>query len=565
MVNKMNFNNNNFSNDPFKTNNNAPLSFTGNSNTPKNDNPFAINNNILTSGFNTNNTPQFDINTKPLGNRTGDLSVGAIRSVRVISCDFCLMVEQAPMGFRPFISKVNDTDVLEQLPNFVRENRYGAAFRSESLNSIVNDIISISANSTGNIPLINGWDIKRYSFAIMAEVVRSTGNSQNYLIEGFTDTPNISASSDGSNVFVDPQMVLFVNNVVSFGERTNTYNGVKSLVPIDSFNIINKDPFEKGTQVNQLVTQRPFDVANMAISGTLSGNSSKLVLDSRSSVATEAKTSRLSNNNPSTYVAKILNDSISAIDSSNTDNIFNSTTIRNMIDQVREPSLGQNGFLQQLGRVNHDYPTAVSSFEWKDLTQLDPSLSNPGCQYLTLRDASTRARHLPTNGLVCEDINGSGPEQMFAASIANSVSDLMAQCRATEVSLSATNHGGVDDIKCTGMLCYDRNEIIVQSQLMERMFAANVVQLLNYNCNYSYNIVVQSYLWGETFVKINLGYGSYTFLFPNFANSMYSPMLTNSRGGTEDISRHLLSVANLVNEEQHKSMHSLRKDSNSVI
>ena len=64
-------------------------------------------------------------------------------------------------------------------------------------------------------------------------------------------------------------------------------------------------------------------------------------------------------------------------------------------------------------------------------------------------------------------------------------------------------------------------------------------------------MAVNSSKWGDTFVKINLGYGTFDFMFPNFANSTWSPVLTNDKVSTENISRHLLTIANTVNEVQY--------------
>lgn len=481
-------------------------------------------------------------------NKQTEFGSGAIRSVRVISCNFIEMVEQANMGFRPFVSNVTNSDVMDMIPQFVANNRAGANFKSQNFNPIVNDIVSLSSNSLGGIPLVNGWNIRRYSFAIKAEIVRSNGNTQNYLIEGFTDTPSLSTQHERINI--DPNMVLYVNNVVGFSERMSNLTGFKTLVPFENYNVISKDPFAPGTQVHQLVTQRPYDITNMSVGGLLAGNTSSVVADARSSVATEAKTSNLSNNNPTNYVAKIINEGINAIDRSNTDNIFNTTAVRNMLNEVGEPALPNNGFLKQLGKISKDYATAVTSFTWGELTALDNALLNPMCTYLNVYPAVNRAVHLPPTGLSCDDVNGSGNEQVFAAMIANGITDLMNVCRATEVSVMATNASCVDQADVTSMRCFDQADVPLQSQLFEKLFIANIIQMMNHNTQFQYNIAVQCSMWSETYVKINLGYGNFTFLFPNFANSMYSPMVTNQKAGTEDISRHLLSFANRVNDAQ---------------
>lgn len=61
--------------------------------------------------------------------------------------------------------------------------------------------------------------------------------------------------------------------------------------------------------------QRPYDVASMSLQGVLAGNTSNFIIDARSSLGVGEKTSTLANNNPATYVAKIINDGISAIGS----------------------------------------------------------------------------------------------------------------------------------------------------------------------------------------------------------------------------------------------------------
>lgn len=494
--------------------------------------------------------PKFDTSLTSGVPRPAELGSGAITSVRVTSCNFCEMVEQANMGIRPFVSNVTNSQVLDKLPNFVRNQRPGANFKAESLNSIVNDIVGLSGNTLGHIPIVNGWNIKRYSFTIMAEVMRNTGNAQMYMIEGFTDTPELSIAT--GNVHVDPNMVLYVNNVTSFAQRANLHNGALSMVPTENFNVISHDPFQQGALIKDFVTQRPYDVANMNLGGVLVGNMSSQVIDARSSIATDPKTSSLSNNNPASYVAKIINDGLSAIENTHTDTIFNSAATRNMIDNVVEPVLADNGFLQVLGKISRDFNMAVTSFSWRDLVKLDNALSNPACPYLNVYPLTNRPGFLPGSGFMCDDINGSGHEQVFAQTIANGVADIMARCEATEVGVMASNHSGVDEVEVTGLACYDQNKTAINVDLFKMLFQANVMRMVNNNTQFSYNVLVKATLWGETFVKINLGYGTHTFLFPNFANSMYSPVLTNDKAGTLNVSRHLLSMANSINDEQFK-------------
>lgn len=491
--------------------------------------------------------PQFDTTLSGNIPRGTNLGAGAVRSVRVTSCNFCEMVEQANMGFRPFVSNVTDSGILHAIPQFVREQRAGANYKSETMNSIVNDIVSLSSSTMGQIPIVNGWNIRRYSFTLMAEVVRNNGNVQKYMIEGFTDTPDMSFMS---GIKVDPQMVLHVNNVVQFAERTNLVNGSLSMVPVENYGVISADPFNQGAVISDFVTQRPYDVTNMSMGGMLAGNASTVVIDGRSSIAGPAKTSNLANNNPASYVAKIINEGINTINKSNTDSIFSTTAMRNMLDSVSEPSLGQNGFLQALGKISRDFNTAVSSFTWSDLVALDPALSNPHCPYLNVYPLSNRAGFLPSSGFACDDITGSGNEQVFAQQIANGLADIMARCEATQVSLMASNHSNMDEVEVTGMQCFDQTKLQMNVDLLKQLFVFNIMRMLNVNTQFPYNVAVSASVWGETFVKIDLGRGVYTFLIPNFANSMFSPVVTNNKADTVEVSRHLLSIANTVSVEQ---------------
>lgn len=482
--------------------------------------------------------------------KPSDFTTGAVKSIRILSCNFVEMVEQTNMGFRPFVSNVTRTDVLDNIPNIVSENRKGGQFRSENLNPYINDIIALSSNTLGNINIVNGWGIRRYSFTIMVEVMHSNGNAQNYMVEGFTDSPEISTAHERINI--DPNLVMFINNIVCFSERKNQLTGSKTLIPTENFNIICKDPFDKSIPLHDLVTQRPYDITNIGVSGILAGNTSKLAYDSRTSISTTPKMSNLSNNNPSTYVAKIINDGIASIDKAHTDSIYDTTSLREMIDFTRESNINNNGFLRQLGKYQSDIPSAVTSFTWSELTQLDKALASTLCPYLNVYPLSNRGIHLPSNGNSCDNINGSGNEQVFASAIANGITDIMARCRATEVSVMATNSGGEDIADVTSMRCFDQNEVKTQAGVFELLFINNIVKMINHNTNYGYNILAQASVWGETFIKINIGYGSFTFLFPNFANSMYSPMITNQKENTNDISKHLLTIANVINEEQHR-------------
>jgi hypothetical protein len=507
-----------------------------------------------------NNVPSFDTRQQQFHGRINTFDQGAVRSVRVLQCNFAEMPEQQTMGFRPYISNVTNSDVLNIIPEFVKNNRPGAGFRSESMNSIVNDIITLSPNSLGAIPIVNGWGIKRYSVTIMAEIEKSNGSIQRALVEGFTDTPDLSTATGA--IHVSKEMVIYVNNVTNFSQRQNLNTNSIAMIPYENYNVINKDPFASGAPTRTFVTQRPYDIANGSVNGLLAGNASQLILDSRSTIATDPKVSNLNNNNPATYVAKILNEGITAVENSNTDSIFNTTAIRNMSDQLQEPMLPKNSFLVQLGKVVNGTSAAVSSFTWRDLLQLDPGLENPHCPYLNVFTNNQRAGWLPQTGLNCDDVSGSGHEQQFAALIANGIADIMGRCKAVAVTLLASNHSGVDEVNVTSLQCYDQNEIPLMKAQFEQMMLANIIQMYNYSMQFPYNIGASSYLWGETFVKINLGYGQRDFLFPNFANSMYSPVLTNNKADSGQIGQHLMTIAHNVNNAQQNEFIAAHSGSN---
>lgn len=475
---------------------------------------------------------------------------GGIKSVHVTKVSFSEMVEHNTMGYRPFVTNVQDETVFDKLPSFVANNRPGAGFRAESLNSIINDMVQVSANSFGSVPLINGWGIKRFSFMIEAQVVRSNGNAQLYVIEGFTDTDAIRDGGNG-RVSIDPNIVLFVNNVQTFGERRNLATGSLSLVPVDTFGVINRDSFQTN-DLRNVVTQRPYDVTNMLLSNTLIGNTSRVVNDARSSVATESKTTRSNNNNATAYVAKILNEGLMAMDSTNTDTLFNQFSLRNMIDSVAEPTLAQNGFLREIGKIRDGQPSAATSFSWSDLTALDPSMANPMNPNLMLTLANNRSSFLPSNGfsMGLEDINGSGIEQLWGQTIANIANDILASCGANSMQILANNHARHDSVMVPVMECYNPMEAVQQAQVAQVLFQANVINLLQQQGGYSYEISVYCCMYGDTMVSVNLGHGKYDFLFPNFAHSMYSPVLTNNKSTTEDLSRKLMTVATKVGELQ---------------
>ena len=500
-------------------------------------------------------TPSLGFDTDGAAQRQAKLALvgnSAVRSVRVLSCNFIEQVRHNNMGFRPYVSNVVDSNVLEKIPEFVRNAQTKTGYKAASFNPIVNDIIGLSGSSLGTVPIVNGWNIKRYSFAIQAEVVTSNGSVQGYIIEGFTDTDSISTQM--SRVCPDKDMVLYVNNVTSFATRSNLHTGSLTLMPVENYNVIASASFDQSANLRSFSTQRPYDLANAAIDGALLGNAGLYMGDARSSITTDLKTSTLANNNLAVFLSKIINDGVSAMGSNNTDNLFNHKTLNTMTDFMAEPMLGTNGFLQQLGRVNRDYACSVTNFTWGELTQLDTALLNPNCTYLNVFTTDNRPSFMPPDGSFGEDINGSGMEQLYATTIANGLSDALAQCRAVTATIVATNHSGVDVVTCTGMECFNNSteEIKSQKALMEMLFLQNIIMMLNTSRNLSYNIFATVSLYSETYVKINLGYGDYSFLLPNFANSMFSPILTNNKSDALKVGKHMMSLATTISSEEYK-------------
>lgn len=403
-------------------------------------------------------------------------------------------------------SKISDLDVANNIPEIINLNL-----------------------TPSRVDIPNGWREKRARFLMEVESALGSSKLRTY-VQGYTDYLDHSIYGK-----LDPNMRMVVNSIIITSSTTDPIYGKEFINRQAFYNII---PGSNGQlsyieELNGDMTTkkliRPEDIlTSLLLTDRHEGMGVTVV-----NVADEPNTCKISsrvNNSMVKYFNRVTN---SFIDGRNlADNIDDKSEI---FDKARsaayEPDILKNPFLLALYDLTGNISTA--SFTLGDLQRLDPSMrpaffpresdpmvnqfgDNPNLSFMSTDDSADTMQPIP--------------ETMKACIIANELPAYMCECMVTSVSLSMTNINNENVAIVTGIQTFvsGLDPTVWIDPLLTRVRTLLMPKLSDGGMTVFEAHVVADVM-GEITVSLSLyGMQPLVYRFPCYADSLYSPVLTNN-------------------------------------
>ena len=448
-------------------------------------------------------------------------------------------------GFRPYTATDDTKSVVNNAVNIINERKFNMGrFSPSNVGSITDNMIAVAGASTGNIGISNGWNNRRFMFTINVDVQMSSGGCINYIVSGFTDTNNISIM--GNNVNIDPNIELHITNI---SEGRSSGSG---LFISKSDQILTRQHYMNDLSVNgnEFRSQRPMDVFNTITSNMFKGNNTTSFSNTETALGTPVFGNRF-NNIPNQYSANIFNSYVDAANANSSyvgENYHPEVAELVSTESAKESYITNNKFLDFLN-ANNDEFTVRTSFTWGDLVRIDPNIMDR----LHVNLLSDRESFLPSSGFVTANTNNrSDLLGQIAAVLGSSIPALATRCNIQIINFIANNTFGVHNVNVINCQSFNPATQRMHGDQFATQLPSQVLDSLFTNMQLVYELSVYCQVNSETFIKLKVhgpNGGNEDFLIPTFAESLFTPTVTNNVNTIDSISEAVKFVTTRIAEE----------------
>lgn len=472
------------------------------------------------------------------------------------SVNFNEVSEFATQGFRPYNVNHDTESVVQNALNVISERNFNMGrFSPSSVGAISDNMISLSGSSMGNIAIVNGWNNRRYMFSITVEVQMSSGGSICYIVTGFTDTNNVNVN--GNHISIDPSIVLHITNIAET-QVSHNQDGTTGLFVNKSDQVLTRQHYmnDLSVQGNEFRSQRPMDIFNTMTSNMFKEEGSNTTyINTETSLGVPVFGNRF-NNIPNQYSANIFN---SYVDAADTNSAYVGEHYAPQVAELvaapsaKETYVSQNKFLEYLNMNEQSFNTRTA-FTWRDILEIDPNIMDR----FHLNRIGDRESFLPSSGLITANTNNrSDLMGQIASVLATSIPALANQCNLTTVSFLANNNFGTHYVSVADCTSFNPATFKAHSSKFEQLLPSQVLDSLFTAMQLSYEMTVYCQVNSETFIKLRVNGGPIEdFLIPTFAESLYTPIVTNNPNTISSISDTVKNLTTRISEEstRHSSV-----------
>lgn len=397
--------------------------------------------------------------------------------------------------------------------------------------------ISQAPESTTSIGIANGWGEKRYTFVLEVRCEYQTGGSTLYKIQGYTDYAGLSLSS----MNIDPNMVLYINNIMTLREDTQSFasGSVKTPVLLSDQKLM----FDNGTSFNNAKQEliRPADVYQIVdYKSMIEAGDTSRVFNTGNTINALPKFSRKSNDVPTTFAANMLNAAITCIPNGN---IHNDVALRkDAMSFLRENSTVSNEFLHRL--ADHQATGIASgSFRWRDLTTLDPSILARHDCIKVVDDSEMFDNSFATvqhSAGSSEWWHGANVESRWAATLTHAVPSILMACGLGSVAFVATNHSGQTQVKILNGDSFSGFNAETNFMKFSNRLSREILADLSFADTMGYYVEVFCTFGGDTKVRVSVNGGhTIDYVAPTFCDSLFSPVVTANSSHSSGLASNL--------------------------
>ncbi len=404
------------------------------------------------------------------------------------------------------------------------------------------EIMALNHHTTGKVEIPHGWQTQRLRFMMEIETPFN-GNVKSIYIQGFSEYHDPSFSGR-----IDPKMDFYINSVTTVIRMFDpmgraivrpfrTYNVITDLAGGTKYEEI--DSFMNNATDLKLI--RPTDIFEDITVSDMYGETN--VVNTVGNIGNQPNTSDRANNDTLKYFTRTLN---SFMDSKNTSEVSydQSDIMKNAAINVTEENIMGNEFVYALHKATG--AMSPTTFTLDHLVTIDPGIQNKilmagGDNMVGLRD------NVGLDSTMTANMLQPTAEVMTATTIAQSVSSNMVEHMLTTVDLSFTNASGQNAVIVSNVTSYI--EGIPITNYINKL-VSKIESVLMPEVTHNGMVLIEAYvhadLLGDTTVSISINSQPADVVrFPTFADSLYSPVISNSvdRAGTSEDFRNIFDSA----------------------
>lgn len=407
--------------------------------------------------------------------------------------------------------------------------------------------------------IVNGWDARRLRFMMYVEATRQN-STQFFTFTGFTDRDGTAPLmrnglliAGSSEITMDDDMILYVTNVFQTRSRPrNMAGGYESGYSnpgwVHRSQLLSGDHTDSFDR-NNFYSMLPHQIAAAIDGDTWASNPDPSASrreadhydDRRYNITSRPVLGDRTLSNPARYVSDLVSTlGILASDRDSEDGqIYSQAWAKGAQDSA---SVRNNPFLAAIGRVAGGSPFSGGSFTYADLLEVDPGVDEifEKVQCDTIRDPSRAMASDYLNGSNTEGWGPSGIEQIAATSILSGVTGIMMEFGADYMVFKADNcsPGGemlVHPIRCLGMGGPLPKDFVFQlcGRLEQEVFVP-----VTHGNEVPFEGDFEIEINGKSTLDFSFDDRNKTpFVSANFADSLFSPFVTNNEADIRTMAR----------------------------
>lgn len=410
---------------------------------------------------------------------------------------------------------------------------------SETCNNFImpSERVESYQGQTMAVAMPNGWGDNRYTFIMIVETTADNLVTRE-LIAGYTDCRDV-AMRGIQDILISPNTVFYVNTVTKLSQRS--VNGIQIPTVVGSYSVIGSgfsvDAYNgattwRMTPQNLIQSAKASNVMGMS---TLPADGHQPIIGSDyRQVQQAAVLTNRTNNSPTNVFSKIIENMATTI---------NADAMTGMVDPVRaqatvqgkvaDPSILNSIFM---GALYNFFNARVAHFDYKFLQQI--------CPYL---EQITR---VDDTGYETTQYQGQWDkptiESIMAVVVSNIVTSFMTTSSLTAIEFTITNMlpiatmGGLSNFATQTTITDIRgySQMINLAQFIpayQQRLTDELGPIVSRGNNVGFTLYVRADMGVDIFMRLKYDNGiEEAFVFPMFADSIISPMLTTST----DLYRH---------------------------
>lgn len=423
-------------------------------------------------------------------------------------------------------------------------------------------LMSMSTSSQGEIAIPNQWDQTRGIFMLMLDFQMRDGVTIRYVVQGYTETPEFSAH------YIDPNLVFYVNNSISYTFKTRMVSGVAAgqglmmqanYHPLQAFDDMSSgmgagmgNKFGAASvAIKPKVLIRPQDIvsnmanSNLLIDGVevvedfsqqLGGAGPSLQSSTRSNAVGSTMASRLLNAFNNSHASLSGRFDISAGDVA--DQAFN---------ELVEQDAAHDLFLRMLS--NHKNGSGTSSFTYRQLEGLVPGISDDTIRTITVNNGRGVQMHQKHDSMTFGKQSSSA---IAAANLQVSLPSLMVECMLFSLSFTAVSNTPTMEVVFSNVVpqAFDQELSLKQWRVFEHRFKTEIIPLLRGPNKYPVDMMVNCQFNGELMLKITVAEEEVLeFISPTFCDGLLSPVITSDEASAMSLSQEMMTMCEAVSDQ----------------